>query len=301
MLYEEDKIIHKENIESQTKIDNSYLEKINNQNILPYFGDWVNNVNKLKNQFTNAEPFENIIIPNFLDKDYAELLYKQFPESCENWHKYENPLEVKYAFDNIHQLPDELKNLFYYLSSKQMTQVFSLLTDIETLEYDPFLHGSGLHAHPKHGRLNLHLDYEKHPHSGKERRINVILYLSKDWNSSWNGATELWDKNLEKCVVSSPVVFNTAIIFKTNDISYHGLPNKITCPENMLRKSFAYYYVSSLNSKKKEEEYRKKATYVSRPQDKHDARIEKLFKIRSLRRITKEDLKEIIPEWSIYT
>ena len=299
MLCEEKSITNKNESETQVKINYSYLEKINQTDVLPYFGNWTKNISELKQQFIKAEPFENIIIPNFLNADFAETLYEQFPESCENWHKYENPLEVKYAFDAIHLLPDELKNLFYYLSSNQMIQVFSLLTDIQTLEYDPFLHGAGLHAHPKHGRLNLHLDYEKHPHSGKERRINIILYLSKDWNPSWNGATELWDKNLENCVVKSPVIFNTAIIFKTKDISYHGLPDKISCPENTMRKSFAYYYVSPLNSQKKEEHYRKKATYVSRPQDKVDIRMDKLYKIRSNRRISNQDLREIIPEWSI--
>ena len=48
---------------------------------------------------------------------------------------------------------------------------------LSNLEYDKYLHGAGLHKHPKYGRLNIHLDYEKHPISGKERRLNIILFI----------------------------------------------------------------------------------------------------------------------------
>ena len=109
----------------------------------------------------------------------------------------------------------------------------------------------------------MHLDYEKHPKSGKLRRINIILYMSKNWNKEWNGQTELWDKNMEECKAKSNVVFNTALIFKTNDISWHGLPEEIKFPEGIFRKTIAYYYVSDFNYEKKK--YRNKATYTTRP------------------------------------
>jgi hypothetical protein len=53
--------------------------------------------------------------------------------------------------------------------------------------------------------------------------------------------------DMTECVIKSPVVFNTAIIFKTNEISWHGVPEIIKCPENEYRKSIAYYYVSDLD------------------------------------------------------
>ena len=45
--------------------------------------------------------FEHIIIPNFLNENYAEDIYNKFPTDFEtdNWHKYMNPIEVKYAND----------------------------------------------------------------------------------------------------------------------------------------------------------------------------------------------------------
>jgi len=280
------------------KIDKQYLEKKNQEDCLKYFGDWINQINILKEDFFNGNPYENIVIDNFLEETYAEKLYELFPNNYDNWYKYENPIEVKYAYDNINELDPELKNYFYILSTNIITNIFRDLTKINNLEYDEYLHGAGLHSHPRYGRLNIHLDYEKHPYSGKERRINIILFLSKNWNESWNGHNELWNNTATECIKKTEIKFNRAIIFKTNDISWHGLPEKIMCPENIFRKSLAYYYVSPLNSIKDENKYRKKAVFVKRPQDNYDKNMEELYKIRPMRRITKEDMIKYFPNWS---
>lgn len=272
-----------------------------------FFGEWINNVEELKAKFTVAEPYEHIIIPNFLNEDYANILHDCFPEDIEkdHWHKYYNPIEVKYTLDNLEKLPNTLKDIFYLFSTKELTEKFSILSDIDNLEYDPYLHGAGIHVHPRNGRLHIHLDYEKHPYLNKERRLNVILYLNKNWEKEWNGETELWDRNMEKCIVKSPVQFNTAIIFKTNDISWHGIPEKIMCPEGIFRKTIAYYYISDLYSPAKTEKvgndgsgYRTKAAFTKRPNDPYCPKIDTLYKIRPHRLINNSDLENIKLEWN---
>ena len=44
--------------------------------------------------------------------------------------------------------------------------------------------------------------------------------------------------------------------------------------------------------------YKNKASYIKRPEDKYDKRLEKLYKIRPHRRITDGDMKEIYPDWN---
>ena len=287
---------------TKIKIDYDYLENINKEefNVLHKFGNWTNRIDELNEQFLSGSPFENVVIDDFLENSYAESLYHLFPShtNYKNWYFYENPVEVKYAFDNIHELPVELKNYFYYLSSRKITEKIAEITNIPDLGYDEYLHGAGLHSHPRYGRLNIHLDYEKHPYSGKERRINIIYFLTKDWNNEmWNGSNELWDPKASKCIKKTDVKFNRAILFKTNDISWHGLPEIIMCPNEVFRNSLAYYYVSPLNTQKKEDEYRKKATFVKRPEDPYSKKMEDLYEIRRNRRITKKDMEALFPEW----
>jgi Rps23 Pro-64 3,4-dihydroxylase Tpa1-like proline 4-hydroxylase len=280
------------------KLEKTKLDLFNKEDCINYFGNWVNNIETLKQQFIKAEPFENVVIDNFLDTNYAEKLYNLFPKNYDGWYKYINPIEVKYAYDDIDKLDSDLKNYFYYLSTNKLIEIFRKLTDIDNLTYDEYLHGAGLHCHPRNGMLNIHLDYEKHPYSGKERRINIIYFLSKDWKEEWNGQNELWNKNVTKCIKRTDVKFNRAIIFKTNNISWHGLPERILCPKDVYRKSLAYYYVSPLsNLNKMEEEYRKKAKYVNRPNDTISEGIQKLYEIRPYRRITQEDIDTHMPKW----
>jgi Rps23 Pro-64 3,4-dihydroxylase Tpa1-like proline 4-hydroxylase len=286
------------------KINKDSLLKYNKSSQIKYFGNWINNLAELNNKYINAEPFEHIIIPNFLNDKYIEQIFNKFPTDFNNWHKYYNPIEIKYANDDIDNMDEDIKKLFYILCTDELINIFSELSGINNLEYDPYLHGAGLHAHPRNGRLNMHLDYEKHPYLNKERRLNIILYLSKDWKEEWNGQTELWNKDMTKCVKKSPVKFNTAIIFKTNEISWHGVPEKIKCPNDVYRKSFALYYISDIVTNRNENilgndgtGYRTKATFIKRPEDPYYEKMEKLYKIRPLRRIEKKDIDEIWSEW----
>jgi Rps23 Pro-64 3,4-dihydroxylase Tpa1-like proline 4-hydroxylase len=248
----------------------------------------------------NPEKGKQAALDFFINKcnEYAEKIYEKFPElDDENWYEYNNPIEYKFANDKLHTMSRSIQKYFNLLSTNEIIKVFSNISSIENLEYDPYLHGAGIHIYPKNGKLDIHVDYEKHPYMEKERRLNIILYMSKDWKEEWNGETELWNKDMTKCVVKSPVKFNTAIIFKTNDNSWHGVPETIKCPENVYRKSLAYYYVSPLESKPETEKigndgsgYRTKATFKKRPEDEYDELKEKIYKIRPFRLIDKSDL-----------
>ena len=136
--------------------------------------------------------------------------------------------------------------------------------------------------------------------------------MTRAWDPTWNGHTELWSADVTTCVVKSPPVFNHAIIFRTDDISWHGLPEPIRCPPDQFRKSIAYYYVSpfpadsldiandnSKDNSKYKKEPRLKASFVPRPGDPVHEGLAELYRIRPHRRITKDDLARHYPEWSV--
>lgn len=88
-------------------------------------------------------------------------------------------------------------------------------------------------------------------------------------------------------------MWNTAILFRTSDISYHGLPEPIKCPEGIYRKSIAIYYVSKPRENLIE---RYKAEFFPKPNQYVNEKLNKLYNIRKERLITEEDLKEY-PNW----
>lgn len=285
------------------KISDKNIESLQDPDI---FGEWTNNIEEKKQTFKNAKPFGHVVINNFLREDIAEEIFNEFPTDFSNWHKYYNPLEVKFAYDNIDGMGTTIRNTFLALSHPKTIEYFAKIANIENLEYDPCLHGAGLHAHPRNGRLNIHLDYEKHPMlQDKERRLNIILFLSKNWKEEWNGDNQLWNEDLTQPEVKTHVKFNSAIVFQTNNISWHGLPEKILCPPGIFRKSLAYYYISDLESKADKNKvgnngsgHRVKATYIQHPHYPKYDKLEELIKIRPFRRIEKEDMNKIWPEWN---
>ena len=266
------------------------------------FGNWIDD----KSLQVDDTPFKHILIPNFLQDSVYQNILDKFPETYDsNFWKYYNPLEVKYALDNFEHMDSIIKNYFYALSTKKIIGKFGELFKIHNLEYDSYLHGAGIHLHPRNGRLNMHLDYEKHPYSSKQRRLNVIFYVNETWNINWNGDTQLWDSEMKFCARKYYPQKNTALVFETIDKSWHGVPDKINCPDDTFRKSLAFYYVSPLENKSdfkkigaNDEGFRTKAVFVKRPGDLEDKRMNTLFKIRPYRRIKSEDMKDIWPDWT---
>ena len=78
-----------------------------------------------------------------------------------------------------------------------------------------------------------------------DRRVNVLVYLNKNWKDSYGGHLELWNKNMSSCEKKILPSFNTMAIFSTTDFSNHGHPDPLNCPKDMSRKSIALYYFSS--------------------------------------------------------
>lgn len=256
------------------------------------FGEWIT-----KHISLNCIPFKHCIIDNFLKEEEYQSVLLKYPQTPNSYFwEYNNPIEIKYTLDRLDYTDDVIKNLFYALSHDRIMSKLSKLFNIPDLEYDPYLHGGGLHMYPKNGRLNLHLDYENHPYLNKRRRLNIIYYVNDTWDKKWNGDIQLWDKQVKNNIVKVYPTKNRAVIFETTDDSWHGVPETIDCPNGVYRKSIAFYYLSNTNNKING---RKKAVFTKRPQDPYDDRMERLYQIRANRRITQNDLDQIYPSWNL--
>src|SRR5262249_10915505 len=78
-----------------------------------------------------------------------------------------------------------------------------------------------------------------------DRRLNLLVYLNRDWNDEYGGHLELWDPSMTRCVHKILPVFNRCVVFSTTDRSYHGHPTPLACPRDRNRKSIALYYYSN--------------------------------------------------------
>lgn len=194
-----------------------------------------------------GSPFPNTAFHNVFDPEFLDRILAEFPDlSKEDAQKYENQKEIKLAGKGERFFGDETKKLMHFLNSEYFLNFLQILTGIkEPLFGDPYFNGGGQHETKPGGLLKVHADFNRHPISDLDRRINVLVYLNKDWKEEYGGHFELWDKEMENCEKKILPTFNTMAIFSTTDFSYHGHPNPLSCPEGMSRKSLALYYYSN--------------------------------------------------------
>lgn len=213
---------------------------------------------QLSNQYQEAQPFPHIVIDKFLPETILDSVLDEFNKN-ENWWydkvKWTEPYQVNkfywpYDIETVNNMPNDLPTisaLVNYLNSPIMLKYLEELTGIDNLIGDELLMGGGLHKITSGGKLAIHKDYSVHPVKKMYRRLNLLIYLNKNWKEEWGGNLELWDKDHTKLEVSVEPLFNRAVIFTISEDSLHGHPVPLNTPENVSRNSIALYYFTEVN------------------------------------------------------
>jgi Rps23 Pro-64 3,4-dihydroxylase Tpa1-like proline 4-hydroxylase len=197
-------------------------------------------------EYKNNKPFPHIYFDNFLPTEAVEAALKDFPEPKQlKWNEFDNPNERKLAFDAVEKLPDAVRDILYFLNSRPMIQFLEILTGIDGVIPDPYFVGGGLHQIKPGGKLGVHADFNWHQKLKLDRRINVLVYMNKDWKEEYGGHFELWNREMTQADQKILPLFNRCAIFSTTDFSFHGHPTPLSCPPDRTRKSIATYYYSN--------------------------------------------------------
>jgi len=226
---------------------------------------WNDELEELVTQYKTAEPYPHICLDNFLEENAAEKMLEVFPKvQDDGWIHYVHVNEKKHGLNKLELIPEYIRTVIGELNSPEFISWLEKITGIPNLLPDETFEGGGIHQSEKGGYLNVHADFTVHPHKRNwRRRVNVLVYLNKDWKPEYGGDLELWDRKMTKCVQKIAPIFNRVVIFNTDEDSYHGLPEPLNCPENESRKSVAlYYFTEEKNIPKK-----RSTNYRARPTD----------------------------------
>ena len=208
-----------------------------------------------RSNYALAKPFPHIVIDDFIPKDLAIQCYNQMSQH-EDWmfdsmmgypederDSQVNKWWTPYDSDSKNKIESDMPAVWkclQYFNSRPFLLFLEKLTGIKDLIADVDFEGGGIHKIKNGGRLELHSDYNKHPNKDIWRRINLLLYLTPNWN--YNGHLDLYEKEPLVKVKSILPTFNRAVIFNTTDDSIHGHPIPLICPDEVSRYSFALYY-----------------------------------------------------------
>jgi Rps23 Pro-64 3,4-dihydroxylase Tpa1-like proline 4-hydroxylase len=196
--------------------------------------------------YKSGKPFSHICFDDFLPAAAAEAALRDFPEPKQlDWAEFNRPKERKLAFDAVEKLPHSVREVLYFLNSRPMIQFLEILTGVDGVIPDPYYVGGGLHQIKPGGNLEVHVDFNRHSKFKLDRRINLLIYLNKNWKEEYGGHFELWNRDMSAAEQKILPVFNRCAIFSTTEFSYHGHPTPLACPPDRTRKSMATYYYSN--------------------------------------------------------
>jgi Rps23 Pro-64 3,4-dihydroxylase Tpa1-like proline 4-hydroxylase len=197
-------------------------------------------------EYVRAKPFPHIVFDNFFDQSILDQVLEEFPRpDAIRWQQFDNAQEIKLASAAEASFGPATRLLMYHLNSITFLEFLSKVTGIENLIPDPGFEGGGLHQILPGGKLGVHADFNKHRDFGLDRRLNLLVYLNKEWREDYGGHLQLWDREMRYCQAKVLPVFNRVMIFGTTDYTYHGHPDPLQCPDGMTRKSLALYYFSN--------------------------------------------------------
>ncbi len=197
--------------------------------------------------YENADPFPHIAIDDFIRKGVLDEVLDEVEngDHAAGWSDMSDRYQQKSACNSTRDMGPATRALVQFLNGQEMIMFLEKLTGIEGLVPDPFLAGGGLHQLREGGFLGVHADFNFQKHMRLDRRINLLVYLNKDWDEDWGGNLELWDTGMKACVKRYTPEFNRCVIFNTTDKSFHGNPQPVAAPDGRIRRSIAMYYYTN--------------------------------------------------------
>ena len=263
----------------------SYLKMINSQSG-PMFdpGESEGRGLELRERYCQAMPYPHVVIDDFLPTSVLEKCLEKFPQQQSTGDSsFDRPQErLKFQY-NPDSLDINVRTLFYALNSAPFLKVLQNITGIQGLIPDPYFIGGGLHEIRNGGHLSVHADFNHHTILDLERRINILIYLNRDWKEDYGGQLELWNNEMTVCQQSISPSFGRCVMFNTTSSSNHGNPRVVSNPLAISRKSLALYYYTATWSEEKIEhttQFRKRGG----TSDKLDMKIK-----------TSEFMREVLP------
>jgi hypothetical protein len=197
-------------------------------------------------EYRSAEPFAHVVIDGMFPDALLDEVSAAFPPGGETgWRRSDNTRQRKLEWSDVATLPPAPAYFVGLLQSTAFVQFLERLTGITGLIGDPHCLHAGLHQIESGGYLQIHSDQSFQDHLRLYRRVDVIVYLNRDWSEDWGGQLELWDATMtRRCQQISPL-FNRTVIFAALPTSNHGHPEPMRSPVGVSRRSVAQYYYTS--------------------------------------------------------
>ncbi|KTC84211.1 2OG-Fe(II) oxygenase [Legionella brunensis] len=219
----------------------------------------------LKQQFFLEHPIKvarHFVLDNLLPTEIAEKIYAAFPKPNQ-MHLLSIWGKLKLKYSHLRDVPSLLQDINFAIQDPRVVAMIEEITGIKNQIPDPTEYAGGISTLLKGYYINPHLDLSHDIHRKHYRTVNVLYYVTPNWQLENGGNFELWDKSIKNCIVI-PNLFNRLLVMETNRSSWHAV-NTVLCDTP---RCCVFNYFFSEQSPENEDYFFNGISYRARPEQK---------------------------------
>jgi hypothetical protein len=198
----------------------------------------------LRPEYASAKPWPHIVVHDAFPEKLLDMVAAECV-ALEETSLIATNTDRLVKQEISHGLGPATQHLLSLVDSARFREFVSAITGVRDLLSDPTHKFAGVHRTPPGGFTKVHRDFEVHPTTRLFHRVNLLIYLNRDWPEAYGGSLELWPADMSALGRRIFPHFNTMILWETHGATLHGLPDPVTCPLGRMRLSVASYYYTT--------------------------------------------------------
>lgn len=210
----------------------------------------------------SKEDIGYFFIDDLLPEELAHECFQEFPSKSE-MRELKSIREYKYVSAQMNEHSNLLEEILYAFQAPEVVNAIGKICKIESLFPDDSLYAGGLSLMGKNNFLLPHLDNSHDAERERWRVLNLLYYVTPDWDKKNGGNLEVWPNGPKHYPIEIVSRFNRLVVMATHGNSWHSV-NQVKVDNN--RCCISNYYFS--NQPLKNEDNFHVTTFRARPRQK---------------------------------
>lgn len=170
----------------------------------------------------SKEAIGYFFIDDILPVEIANKINAVFPKS-ENMVLKKSMREDKYVAAQMNLYDPILEEIIYAFQDRRIVELISAICELDGIFPDENLYAGGISMMGNGQFLNPHLDNSHDKDREYWRVLNLLYYITPDWEESYGGNLELWPEGLKQSQITIHSKFNRLVVMVTHDKSLHSV------------------------------------------------------------------------------
>ena len=149
----------------------------------PYLWDLFSQAELLRSEYLNAKPWPHVVVTDIFPEKLLDLVAAECAGLDETRLVTSND-DRQIKQEASEGLGPATKHFLELVESERFREFVSTVTGVNELLPDPTHKFAGVHRTPPGGFTKIHRDFEVHPVSGLFHRVNLLVFLNREWPDS---------------------------------------------------------------------------------------------------------------------